>query len=190
VIIADTVLAGVKVITPRIFDDHRGHFFVSYHNAEFEESITEKPFVQDNCSRSRQGVLRGLHYQVCCPQGKLVRVTAGEIFDVVVDIRPDSPTLGRYVGVMLSSENKQALWIPPGFAHGFLTISSTAEVMYKVTEYWDPASERTLMYNDSGVSIDWPMENLAHGLILSDKDLAGFSLDAAVDEIHEIQRKA
>jgi dTDP-4-dehydrorhamnose 3,5-epimerase len=181
--IVDTVLEGVKIITPRIFEDQRGHFFVSYHNAEFAEAITEQPFVQDNCSQSRCGVLRGLHYQISRPQGKLVRVTAGEIFDVVVDIRPDSLTLGQYVGVVLSSENKQALWIPPGFAHGFLTVSDTAEVMYKVTDYWDPQSERTLMYNDPSVGIHWPIETITDGTILSDKDLEGLSLGSAVDEI-------
>ncbi len=188
--IADTGLEGVKIITPRIFDDQRGHFFVSYHSAEFSGSITDQPFVQDNCSQSRRGVLRGLHYQVLRPQGKLVRVTAGKIFDVAVDIRPESPTLAQYVGVVLSSENKQALWIPPGFAHGFLTISNVAEVMYKVTDYWDPASERTLMYNDPEIAIDWPRETVADGLTLSHKDLEGLSLSVAVDEIQKIQGKA
>jgi dTDP-4-dehydrorhamnose 3,5-epimerase len=181
--VTDVGLDGVKIITPKIFEDQRGHFFVSYNRSDFTDSITQELFVQDNCSQSHRGVLRGLHYQVSRPQGKLVRVTAGEIFDVAVDIRPASPTLGRYVGVLLSSENKKAIWVPPGFAHGFLTISSTAEVMYKVTEYWDPISERTLMYNDPALAIDWPDEVLADGLILSDKDLMGLSLSAAVDEI-------
>lgn len=182
-IIADTALDGVKIITPKIFEDKRGHFFVSYNHSEFTNAITKDCFVQDNCSQSHRGVLRGLHYQVSRPQGKLVRVSFGEIFDVVVDIRPQSPTLGQYVGVLLSSENKKAIWVPPGFAHGFLTISSTAEVIYKVTEYWDPASERTLMYNDPAIAIDWPEEILKDSLILSDKDLMGLSLGTAIDEI-------
>lgn len=182
-IIADTPLNGVKVVTPKIFEDKRGHFFVGYNHSDFTDSITKDCFVQDNFSQSHRGVLRGLHYQISRPQGKLVRVSVGEIFDVVVDIRPQSPTLGQYVGVFLSAESKQAIWVPPGFAHGFLTISSTAEVIYKVTEYWDPASERTLMYNDPGIAIDWPEEIIKDGLLLSKKDLNGLSFRTAIEEI-------
>jgi dTDP-4-dehydrorhamnose 3,5-epimerase len=153
-------LSEVLLITPRIFGDARGFFFESFNAQRFAElSRVTLPFVQDNHSKSSRGVLRGLHYQLAPhAQGKLVRVTQGEVFDVAVDIRRSSPTFGRWVGAMLSADNHQQLWIPPGFAHGFLTLSDTAEFLYKTTDYYAPDSERSIRWNDPEIAIDWPFD--------------------------------
>ncbi len=147
----------VVLLEPKVFGDDRGFFFESFNHARFEEAIGRPvTFVQDNHSKSVQGVLRGLHYQMQQTQGKLVRVVQGEVFDVAVDIRRSSPTFGKWVGAHLSAENKHQLWVPEGFAHGFLVLSETAEFLYKTTDYYAPAHERSLLWNDPALSIDWP----------------------------------
>jgi len=165
----------VLIIEPKVFGDERGFFFESYNECEFagKTGITVR-FVQDNHSRSIKNVLRGLHYQIQQPQGKLVRVVHGEIFDVAVDIRRKSPTFGKWVGHTLSAENKQMIWIPPGFAHGFVVTSDVAEVLYKTTEFWIPAAERCILWNDDKISIDWPLNTSP---LLSAKDQKGSPLD-------------
>ncbi len=169
-----TAIPDVIVLEPKIFGDDRGFFFESFNQRGFQEAIgLDIQFVQDNHSMSMQNVLRGLHYQVQHPQGKLVRVTQGEVFDVAVDIRKGSKTYGQWVGEMLSAENKKQLWIPPGFAHGFLTMSYNAEFLYKTTDYYSPLHERVLRWNDPDVGIVWPL----HGQpILASKDATGSSL--------------
>jgi len=152
-----TSLPGVLIIEPRVFRDERGFFFETYHAERYRDAGLDVTFVQDNHSRSVRGTLRGLHWQVERPQGKLVRVLFGEIFDVAVDIRVDSPTFGDWVGVSLSADNFRQAWIPPGFAHGFCVTSEVAEVEYKCTDFYDPPSERGLIWNDPEVSIDWPI---------------------------------
>lgn len=184
-IVEDTALKGVKIITPTVHKDDRGHFFVSYNDADMAEHIGTAPFLQDNISYSECGVLRGLHYQIEQPQGKLVRAISGEIFDIVADIRVSSPTIGQYVGVVLSASNKKALWVPPGFAHGFLTVSDTAEVMYKVTDYWNPSSERTLRYDDPTLAVNWPTPS-SNDLILSSKDADGLFFEDAIQELKNL----
>ncbi|MBD2183817.1 dTDP-4-dehydrorhamnose 3,5-epimerase [Planktothrix sp. FACHB-1355] len=169
--VVNTDIPDVLLIEPQVFGDARGFFFESYNQKVFAEKVgTTVHFVQDNHSRSGQNVLRGLHYQIQQPQGKLVRVTVGEIFDVAVDIRKSSPTFGQWVGYMLSAENKRQLWIPAGFAHGFAVISEVAEVLYKTTEYYAPQHERCILWNDPDLAIAWP---LAATPILSAKDRAG-----------------
>ncbi|GGP23646.1 dTDP-4-dehydrorhamnose 3,5-epimerase [Silvimonas iriomotensis] len=154
--VVDTALHGVKIIEPRVFGDERGYFFESFNSKRFEEATgVAATFVQDNQSRSVKDVLRGLHYQIGRPQGKLVRVLQGEIHDVVVDLRTQSPTFGRWESYVLSAENKKQLWVPEGFAHGFLTLSSVAEVFYKTTDYWAPECERTIRWDDPDLGIDW-----------------------------------
>ena len=155
--IVDTKILDVKRIDPLVHSDQRGYFFESFHQQKFEASIGYSVrFVQDNHSHSTQGVLRGLHYQLPPhAQGKLVRVVQGEVFDVAVDIRRSSPTFGQWVGEILSAENKRQLWIPPGFAHGFLTLSESAELLYKTTDYYCPEAERTIHWQDAEVNIDW-----------------------------------
>jgi len=167
----------VLIIEPKVFADDRGQFFESF-NARTFASLTgvQTPFVQDNQSLSRRNVLRGMHYQIQHAQGKLVRVIAGEVFDAVVDMRRGSPTFGKWAGVHLSAENKRQLWIPPGFAHGFLTLSETAEFLYKTSDYWHPEHERTLLWNDPEVGIAWP---LASEPVLATKDALGTRLDNA-----------
>lgn len=158
--IIDTAIADIKIIEPRVFGDERGFFFESFNERAFTEklSLNIKPtFLQDNHSRSTRGVLRGLHYQIQFAQGKLVRAVVGEIFDVAVDIRRSSPTFGEHVAVRLSADNKRMLWVPVGFAHGFLTISEVAEVLYKTTDYYAPPHERSLLWNDPALAIDWPV---------------------------------
>lgn len=170
-----TALPGVFVLEPQVFEDERGFFFESFNTRRFHDETGVLPtFVQDNHSRSRRGVVRGLHYQVGVPQGKLVRVVAGHVFDVVVDLRKSSPTFGHWIGTELSGENRRQLWVPPGCAHGFLTLSEQAECLYKATEYWSPANERTLLWNDPQLAIPWPLAQ-HEGLepLLSDKDRAG-----------------
>lgn len=168
--ITPTPLADVLVIKPKVFNDHRGCFFEIWNDADFSEKIGRKvQFVQDNQSMSKQGVLRGLHYQSERPQGKLMRVVSGEIFDVAVDLRSNSSSFGKWFGIQLSSDNRKQLWIPEGFAHGFLVLSSTAEVIYKTTDYWHQSSEQCIRWNDSFLDIKWP--NLE--MIISEKDKSG-----------------
>ncbi|MFJ4343856.1 dTDP-4-dehydrorhamnose 3,5-epimerase [Pseudomonas sp. NPDC089401] len=168
-------IPDVFLFTPKIFGDNRGFFYESYNGAVFSEVTGLRPdFVQDNHSRSTKGVLRGLHYQ--SPphaQGKLVRVVQGEVFDVAVDIRRSSPTFGKWVGAVLSAENKNQLWIPPGFAHGFVTLSDTAEFLYKTTEFYSPRSERCIAWDDPAIAIDWPIDFTPS---LSGKDQLGVAL--------------
>ena len=166
-----TSLPEVLVLKPKVFGDPRGFFFESFNAREFEAATgLDRAFVQDNHSLSGRGVLRGLHYQIEHPQGKLVRVARGEVFDVAVDLRRSSPNFGNWFGVVLSSENKLQLWIPEGFAHGFLVLSESAEFLYKTTDYWYPEHERSLIWNDQATSIDWP---LVTPPIVAKKDEAG-----------------
>jgi dTDP-4-dehydrorhamnose 3,5-epimerase len=175
--ISPSGIPDVLVIEPTVFTDERGFFFESFNERRFAELTGLKPqFVQDNHSRSLRNVVRGLHYQVGCAQGKLVRVIAGTVFDVVVDLRRGSPTFGRWHGIELSADNRLQLWIPPGFAHGFLAVSESAECVYKTTDYWSPEHERTLLWNDPALGIAWP---LAGDAIVSSKDRAGVPLAQA-----------
>lgn len=172
-----TEIPDVVVIEPQVFSDERGFFFESYNRAAFAEAAGVDPeFVQDNHSRSRQGVLRGLHYQVRHAQGKLVRALAGEVWDVAVDLRRSSPSFGRSVGLRLSAETKNMVWIPPGFAHGFLTLSPVAEVLYKTTDYYKPEHERTLLWSDPALKIAWPLQGAP---LLAPKDARGTPLAQA-----------
>jgi len=166
-----TTIPDVIVIEPKIFADERGFFLESYQKQLFSDAGIPFDFIQDNHSKSQQGVLRGLHYQIQQPQGKLVRVIAGEIFDVAVDIRKHSLTFGKWVGDYLSAENKKILWIPPGFGHGFYVTSSEAEVLYKATDYYAPQWERTIAWDDPTIGIDWPIGDIRP--VLSPKDAAG-----------------
>lgn len=178
--IISTSIPEVIIIEPDVFGDERGFFFESFNQKKFDEAVGRPvQFVQDNHSKSVKGVLRGLHYQLPpFAQGKLVRVIQGEVFDVAVDIRKDSPTFGQWVGEILSAENKKQLWIPEGFAHGFLTLSNTAEFLYKTTNYYNKESERAIIWNDDTLSIDWPsLENLKPKL--SEKDQASPSFNDA-----------
>ena len=163
-------IPDVILIEPRVFGDARGFFFESWNARDFAGKGINAEFVQDSHSISVKGVLRGLHYQIQQPQGKLIRVVAGEIFDVVVDIRRSSPTCGRHVAVRLSADTHQLLWVPPGFAHGFCVLSESAEILYKQTAYYAPQHERSLLWNDPELAIDWPR---AEAPILSGKDKAG-----------------
>ena len=176
--ITPTKIPDVFIIEPKVFGDERGFFFESFNQKNFTEKtgITSE-FVQDNHSRSVKGVLRGLHYQIQQTQGKLLRVIAGEIFDVAVDMRKSSPNFGEWVGCILSAENKRQFWVPPGFAHGFLVTSDIAEVLYKTTDYYAPEYERSLLWNDPDLGIDWPLEGITP--ILSVKDQAGQPLKTA-----------
>lgn len=167
-----TALPDVYLLEPRVFQDQRGFFTESFNQASFcRELKLDVAFVQDNHSRSTQSVLRGLHYQIKQPQGKLVRVVAGAIFDVAVDIRRQSPTFGQWVGYTLSAQNFCQLWVPPGFAHGFLVLSDAAEVLYKATDYYAPEHERCIIWNDPDLGIDWPVTEQSP--ILSEKDQKG-----------------
>jgi dTDP-4-dehydrorhamnose 3,5-epimerase len=171
-----TALPDVKLIEPKVFGDARGHFYESWNRRTLREAGLDAEFVQDNHSRSGRGVLRGLHYQIEHAQGKLVRAIAGEVFDVAVDLRRVSPTFGRHVAVSLSAENRRMLWIPPGFAHGFLVVSGHAEFLYKTTDYWYPQHERTLLWNDPALGIAWPLDGAP---TIAPKDAAGVPLAAA-----------
>ncbi len=154
-----TAIADVLLLEPRVFGDARGFFFESFNERVFRQATgVDRPFVQDNHSRSAQGVLRGLHYQIQQPQGKLVRVARGRVFDVAVDIRRSAPTFGRWVGVELSEENQRQLWVPPGFAHGFLVLSDSADFLYKTTDYYAPEHERCIAWNDPQLAIAWPAD--------------------------------
>ena len=165
-----TKIPDVWVIEPRVFGDERGFFFEIFNEQAFNAATGNTlPFVQDNHSKSARGVLRGLHYQLPPKaQGKLVRVVQGEVFDVAVDIRKDSPTYGQWVAEILSADNKKQLWIPPGFAHGFLTLSDTAEFLYKTTDYWSPEHERAIIWNDPTLNIDWPLNGMQPTLAAKD----------------------
>jgi dTDP-4-dehydrorhamnose 3,5-epimerase len=177
--VVTTPLAGLLVLEPRIFGDDRGYFFESFNARRFAELTgVTLPFVQDNHSRSAKGVLRGLHYQIQQAQGKLVRVTEGAVFDVAVDLRKSSPTFGQWFGTELSAENKRQIWIPAGFAHGFVVTSDFASFLYKTTDYWAPEHERAVRWNDPAIGIDWPLDSEPQ---LSGKDLAAALLaDAEV----------
>jgi dTDP-4-dehydrorhamnose 3,5-epimerase len=175
--IQKTEIPDVLIIEPKVFGDDRGFFFESFNERRFAELTGTNPrFVQDNHSRSGRNVLRGLHYQIRQPQGKLVRVTSGEVFDVAVDMRRSSPTFGRWVGVTLSAENKRQLWIPEGFAHGFVVTSESAEFLYKTTDYWAPEYERSVRWDDPAIGIRWPLQGTPQ---LSAKDQAGVPLAEA-----------
>lgn len=177
--IAKTAIPDVLLIEPKVFGDERGFFFESFNEKQFAGATgANVSFVQDNHSKSARGVLRGLHYQVRQPQGKLVRVIAGEVFDVAVDLRKRSPTFGQWVGAVLSAENKKQMWIPEGFAHGFVVTSDSAEFLYKTTDYWAPEHERCIAWDDPAIGIVWPFDAVP---ILSDKDKKGLLLaDAEV----------
>jgi dTDP-4-dehydrorhamnose 3,5-epimerase len=157
--VTPTPIPDVLVLTPKVFGDARGFFFESFNARDFREVTgLDVDFVQDNHSKSARGVLRGMHYQIQHPQGKLVRVVQGSVFDAVVDMRKSSPTFGQWTGVVLDADKHQQLWVPPGFAHGFVTLSESAEFLYKTTDYWYPEHERSLLWNDPTVAIDWPFD--------------------------------
>ena len=174
--VTPTALPDVLLIEPRVFGDERGFFYESYNRRALAEAGLTADFVQDNHSRSRRGVLRGLHYQIEHAQGKLVRAVTGAVFDVAVDLRRSSPTFGQSVSVVLSAANKRMLWVPPGFAHGFVVVSEEAEFLYKTTDYWFPEHERTLLWNDPALGIAWPLADVP---TLAAKDAAGKPLAAA-----------
>ena len=174
--VIETSLPDVLLLEPRVFEDERGYFYESYNRRMLKDLGLDWEFVQDNHSRSRGGVLRGLHYQIQRPQGKLVRVVEGEIFDVAVDIRRTSPTFGKWVGFNLSGNSKIAAWIPPGFAHGFLVVSEEAEVIYKTTEYWYPQYERCMRWDDPALQITWPLNKSP---VISERDEGGLDLSEA-----------
>ena len=171
-----TAIPDVLLIEPKIFGDARGFFFESYNRRAMAELGLKAEFVQDNHSRSARNVLRGMHYQIEHPQGKLVRAVVGEVFDVAVDLRRSSSTFGQWVGYRLSAENKRMLWVPPGFAHGFYVISEFAEFLYKTTDYWYPEHERCLAWNDPNLAIAWPLDGVP---MLAAKDSAGVNLSGA-----------
>ena len=173
-----TSIPDVVVIEPQVFGDERGFFMETFRANIMDELTGGKAFVQDNHSKSVQGILRGLHYQMQQTQGKLVRVVEGEVFDVAVDLRKSSPTFGQWVGEVLSAENKKQLWVPEGFAHGFYVMSETAEFVYKCTDYYAPEHDRSLLWNDSSVGIEWPLVD-GQQPQLSGKDLAGKTFDEA-----------
>jgi dTDP-4-dehydrorhamnose 3,5-epimerase len=170
--VIDTNIRDVKIIEPAVFGDERGFFMETWNQQKFEELVTGKEtrFVQDNHSKSKQGILRGLHYQTENTQGKLVRVVSGEVFDVAVDIRKDSPTFGQWVGVYLSAENKRQLWVPEGFAHGFYVTSEEAEFVYKCTDYYNPDAEVSIHWKDTTLNVNWPLIDIP---MLSPKDETG-----------------
>jgi dTDP-4-dehydrorhamnose 3,5-epimerase len=174
-----TKIPDVKIIEPTVFGDERGFFMETWQQKQFEELVTGKPtqFVQDNHSKSKKGILRGLHYQTQNTQGKLVRVVSGEVFDVAVDIRKGSPTFGEWVGVYLSEQNKRQLWVPEGFAHGFYVTSDEAEFVYKCTNYYDPNSEVSIKWDDETLGISWPIKGTA---AVSEKDSQGLKFSESI----------
>jgi dTDP-4-dehydrorhamnose 3,5-epimerase len=174
--VTPTALADVLAIEPAVYGDDRGFFYESFNAKRMAAAGIDAAFVQDNHSRSTRNVLRGLHYQIAHAQGKLVRVVVGEVYDIAVDLRRSSPGFGRWVGERLSAANKRMLWVPPGFAHGFLVLSDAAEFLYKTTDYWYPEHERTLKWDDPALGIDWPLDGEP---ILAAKDRAGVPLAAA-----------
>lgn len=175
--VTKTRVDGVLLIKPKVFGDERGYFVETYQKERYSEIGITHPFVQDNHSMSRRGILRGLHYQTKHPQGKLVMVSLGAVFDVAVDIRPDSPTFGKWFGAILSQENQHQLWIPPGLAHGFLVLSDIAHFHYKCTDFYDPKNEASILWNDSELNIEWPF---AEDVVLSQKDMNALSFKSAV----------
>ena len=176
--VIDTRIADVKIIQPQVFGDERGFFMETYRASSMDELTGGKPFVQDNHSKSSQGILRGLHYQMQQTQGKLVRVVQGSVFDVAVDMRKGSSTFGKWVGEVLSADNKKQLWVPEGFAHGFYVISEIAEFVYKCTDYYAPEHEHSLIWDDPSVDIDWPLVD-GKAPLLSEKDESGKSFQNA-----------
>ncbi len=175
---SDTKIPDVKIIEPQVFGDDRGFFMETFRDNEFNELCATRTFVQENHSKSRQGILRGLHYQLKSTQGKLVRVTSGSVYDVAVDLRKSSPTFGEWVGMELSADNKLQLWVPEGFAHGFYVMSESAEFVYKCTDYYAPEHEKSLRWDDPTLAIDWPLVNNEPPL-LSGKDEQGSTWDTA-----------
>ncbi|WP_373778042.1 dTDP-4-dehydrorhamnose 3,5-epimerase [Glaesserella sp.] len=175
--IIETKIADVKLLEPRVFGDERGFFMETFRDEWFKRHVADRNFVQENHSKSVKGVLRGLHYQTQNTQGKLVRVISGAVFDVAVDLRKSSSTFGQWVGELLSAENKRQLWVPEGFAHGFYVLTESAEFVYKCTDYYNPQAEHSLIWDDSTVAIDWPLDGKPS---LSAKDLAGKSLSESV----------
>ena len=173
--IIETAIPDVKILEPKVFGDDRGFFMETFRKEWFKENVADVTFVQDNHSKSSQGILRGLHYQTEQTQGKLVRVTQGEVYDVAVDMRKDSPTFGKHVGVLLSAENKRQLWVPEGFAHGFYVTTESAEFVYKCTDYYAPQFEQSVLWNDPALDIQWPLVN-GKPPLLSEKDKAGLLL--------------
>ncbi|MCO7016138.1 dTDP-4-dehydrorhamnose 3,5-epimerase [Vibrio paracholerae] len=169
----ETNIPDIKIIEPQVFGDERGFFMETFRTTLFNEQCSEREFVQENHSKSKQGILRGLHYQTENTQGKLVRVVAGEVYDVAVDMRESSDTFGQWVGVLLSAENKRQLWVPEGFAHGFYVTSAEAEFVYKCTDYYNPSAEVSVKFDDPSLAISWPLVNGAPNL--SDKDMNGLS---------------
>lgn len=182
--ITETKIPAVKLIEPKVFGDERGFFMETWNEKAFREAGINATFVQDNHSRSVKNTLRGLHYQIKQPQGKLVRVTRGEVFDVAVDLRVGSPTFGQWVGEYLSEENNRTLWVPPGFAHGFLVTSDTADFQYKCTDVYAPEYERTICWNDPTLKVDWGVANPEY-LLLSGKDKEAQSLQESMGELTE-----
>ncbi|MBA3011232.1 MAG: dTDP-4-dehydrorhamnose 3,5-epimerase [Proteobacteria bacterium] len=176
--IIETNLRDVKILRPQVFGDDRGFFMETFREKFFKTQVADFDFVQDNHSSSGQGILRGLHYQIRQTQGKLVRVISGQVFDVAVDIRKNSPDFGKWTGVVLSAENKDMFWVPPGFAHGFYVMSGQAEFVYKCTDYYAPEFERSIFWNDPAIGIDWPLVN-GQPPKLSPKDAAGLLLETA-----------
>jgi dTDP-4-dehydrorhamnose 3,5-epimerase len=176
-----TALSDVLILEPTVWTDERGFFFESYNERDFFSATgLHVHFIQDNHSRSKAGALRGLHYQILHPQGKLIRVVQGEVFDVCVNLMRNHPQFGMWTGVFLSAENKRQLWVPPGFAHGFLALSDETDVLYKTTDYYSPANERCLLWNDSAIGIDWPLSLLnGSNPILTSKDMNGSLLSHA-----------
>ncbi|MBT2787311.1 MULTISPECIES: dTDP-4-dehydrorhamnose 3,5-epimerase [unclassified Halomonas] len=171
-------IPDVVLLTPKVFGDERGFFMETFRQSEFEQQCGNYQFVQDNHSKSTHGILRGLHYQYKQPQGKLVRVTQGEVFDVAVDMRVNSPSYGQWVGALLSAENKQMLWVPPGFAHGFYVVSEEAEFQYKCTDYYAPGDEVSILWSDATLAIEWPLVN-GKAPLLSEKDADGMAFEQA-----------
>lgn len=176
--IIDTKIPDVKLLEPKVFGDERGFFMETFRDEWFKSNVANRTFVQENHSKSIKGVLRGLHYQHQKPQGKLVRVVKGEVFDVAVDLRENSPTFGQWVGEFLSAENKLQFWIPEGFAHGFLVLSEEAEFTYKCTDYYNPGDEYSLLWNDEIIGIEWPKVEVE--INLSEKDRAGLLFEQAL----------
>lgn len=176
--VIETKIADVKIIEPKVFGDERGFFMETWNEKVFREAGIGTKFVQDNHSRSVKNTLRGLHYQIKQPQGKLVRVTRGEVFDVAVDLRKDSPTFGEWVGEYLSEENNRMLWVPPGFAHGFLVVSDTADFQYKCTDFYAPKYERSIYWKDKSLMITWPLK-ASYEPLVSAKDMAGTAFSTA-----------
>ena len=174
--IETTAIPGVLIVNPKVFGDERGFFLESFNEREMRNMGIDAHFVQDNHSRSSRNVLRGLHYQLTQPQGKLVRVVSGKVFDVAVDMRRESPSFGKWLGVELSAENKRIFWLPPGIAHGFVVLSDSADFLYKTTDYYAPQSDRTLLWNDHDIGIEWPFTGEP---TLSPKDMAGKPFHAA-----------